>query len=104
MLASELRKYLRNKQRKVFQVKWRMQMETKYTPTIDEMMKIGASFTYHSPKPDQIPRYQELRDKGFELAKMILETVPPSRERSTAITKLEETIMWANKGMACNEN
>ncbi len=74
-----------------------------YPVTDQRRQEIENSFTYHSPKPDQIPRYQELRDAGLQMALMIELLVPPGRARSTAITKLEEVIMWANKGIACGE-
>ena len=74
-----------------------------YTPSDDKLKQIETSFTYHSPKGDQPNRYVILRDTAKELALLILNNVPPSREQSLAITKLEEAIMWANKGIACNE-
>jgi hypothetical protein len=61
------------------------------------------SFTYHAPKANQPERYVLLRDKAKELAILILENTPASREQSVAFTKLEEAIMWANKAIACNE-
>lgn len=64
---------------------------------------IENSFTYHPPIGTQQERYVMLRNAAKELALLILSSVPPSREQSLAITKLEETIMWANKGIACNE-
>jgi hypothetical protein len=60
-------------------------------------------FTYHAPEPSQITRYQEIRDRAFDLAKLIAEDCPPSREKSLAITHLEETVMWANASIARNE-
>lgn len=69
--------------------------------------KIGSqienSFTYHSPKEDQPERYVKLRDMAKDLAFTIVKNTPPSREQSLAITKLEESIMWANKAIACGE-
>jgi hypothetical protein len=65
--------------------------------------KIEKSFTYHAPKADQIPRYGEIRDKAKELAYLIDGLVEDSREKSLAFTKLDETVMWANAGIARNE-
>ena len=65
--------------------------------------QIENSFTYHAPKGTQQERYVMLRDNAKQLAFDILTAVPSSREQSLAITKLEEAIMWANKGIACNE-
>ena len=61
------------------------------------------AFSYHAPFGDQIERYQRLRKCGHDLAKEVTGSVPPSREALTALTKIEEAIMWANKGIACNE-
>lgn len=65
--------------------------------------RIINSFTYHAPRADQPERYQELRARALELAQRIAQICPDSRERSIAVTKLEEAIMWASKAIACNE-
>jgi hypothetical protein len=64
---------------------------------------IESKFTYHAPKGDQVERYQKIRDAAKELAYTVLELTPPSREQSLFITKLEESIMWANAAIARNE-
>lgn len=74
-----------------------------YKITDEEMKSLGRNFTYHSPKGDQPDRYVRLRDEAKDLAITILQNVPYSRERSLAITKLEEAIFWANAGIARNE-
>lgn len=68
-----------------------------------ETQTIMNNFMYHAPKGDQAKRYEELRNKAKELAIMINTLVPDSREKSTSITKLEESVMWANAGIARNE-
>ena len=74
-----------------------------YQANEDKIKQIETSFTYHSPKESQQERYVILRDNAKKLAYEILTFVPPGREQALAITKLEETIMWANKGIACGE-
>ena len=64
--------------------------------------KIESAFTYHAPKPGQPEMYTEIREKAKELAYLIDEISPDSREKSLAMTKLEECVMWANAGMARN--
>lgn len=64
---------------------------------------IENSFTYHAPIGNQPDRYNVLREQAKSLAYAIIELTPLSREQSLAITKLEESIMWANKAIACNE-
>jgi hypothetical protein len=50
----------------------------------------------------QIEDSQNVRELGVKLALLIDEVIPDSREKSLAITKLEESIMWANKGISLN--
>lgn len=65
--------------------------------------QIENIFTYHSPKGDQTHRYGYLRDNAKELARLINDMCPDSREKSLAITNLQQTIMWANASIALNE-
>lgn len=64
--------------------------------------QIENNFSYHSPKPGQPEIYQEIREKAKELAYLIDEKAPNSREKSLAMTKLEEAVMWANAAIARN--
>ncbi len=65
--------------------------------------EIEKRYTYQPPKEGQPARYTALRDKAKELALMINEMCPESREKSTAMTKLDEVVMWANAAIARNE-
>lgn len=65
--------------------------------------EIAHNFTYHAPKPGQQERYVSLRDKAKELALLIVELTPASREQSVAITELETAVFWANAAIARNE-
>jgi len=64
--------------------------------------ELENNFTYHSPKEGQPELYQRLREQAKHLAYTIKYNTPKSRERSLAITKLEEAIFWANAGIARN--
>ena len=64
---------------------------------IDELRQ---RFTYHSPKPGQPEVYQSLRAQALELAQSIDVAVPDSREKSTALSRFEEAIFYANAGIA----
>ena len=64
--------------------------------------KIENAFTYHAPKPGQPEDYKALRDKAKELAYEFDRLCPESREKSLAVTKLEECVMWANASIARN--
>lgn len=65
--------------------------------------RLTVNFRYHSPKPDQIPRYQAIRDKAREFAELILHLTPTSREQSIALTHLDELVYNANAAIARNE-
>lgn len=64
---------------------------------------IARNFSYFPPKLDQPERYQRIRNKAKELALLINETCPQSRELSIAMTDLENCVMWANASIARNE-
>lgn len=49
---------------------------------------------------DALAKRNALETAAQGLAVAIYNMVPDSRERSLAFTKLEEAIMWANKGLS----
>jgi hypothetical protein len=58
-------------------------------------------FTYHSPTPDQLPKYQAIREAGKNLAKAIVDNTPSSADQTAAIRKVREAVMTANASIAC---
>lgn len=62
--------------------------------------QIENYFRYHAPKPGQPEMYQEIRDKAKELAYLIDKLAPNSREKSLAMTNLEQSVFWANAAIA----
>lgn len=64
--------------------------------------EIENRFTYHPPTPGQPEKYEALRAKAKELAYLIWESCPESRERALALTSLENSNMWANAAIARN--
>ncbi len=68
--------------------------------TIEEIENI---FTYHKPCGTQQQRYERLRCDAKSMAKSINELCPESREKSLALTNLQQSIMWANASIAINE-
>lgn len=57
-------------------------------------------FTYHPPKLGQPQLYEAIRQTVHDVAIYLNAVVPDSREKSLAITALEEAVMWANAGVA----
>lgn len=74
-------------------------------PTLNllQIQWLEKIFSYHPPTVEQISRYQDIRSKALECAKLIFATCPDSRERSLALTNLEQSVMWANAAIARNE-
>ncbi len=66
--------------------------------SFDEIIK---RFTYHRVSDAAaIISMRNIRSMALDLAETIQDDVPEGRERSLAITKLEEVAMWANAGIA----
>jgi hypothetical protein len=65
--------------------------------------QIENNFRYHAPKEGKLEKYQAIREKAKELAYLIDELCPNSREKSMAFTNLEQSVMWANASIARNE-
>lgn len=68
----------------------------------DKMMveRIENDFKYHAPKENRIECYKHLRSQAKALALDIVALCPDGRERSFALAKVEEAVMWANAGIA----
>lgn len=65
--------------------------------------QIQNTFTYHRPFGDQPQRYEQIRANAKVLAMSIQESCPESREKSLALTRLQQAVMWANASIALNE-
>lgn len=60
-------------------------------------------FVYQKPTEEQVERIERVRLTCAQLHEVLLEAVVSSRERSLAITKLEEVSMWAHKAIVFEE-
>jgi predicted DNA-binding protein (UPF0251 family) len=69
----------------------------------DKKQMIENNFTYHTPKEGQPERYEAIRAKAKELALLIVDITPLSREQAVALTELETAVFWANASIARNE-
>jgi len=58
-------------------------------------------FAYHPPRNAvTVCKHEEIRSEMLRAALVVEETCPEGREKSLAITKLEEAMMWANAAIA----
>ena len=65
-------------------------------------MDIEHVFKYHSPTPEQVIKYQAIRDKAKELAQVIIENTPVCADQSAALRHLRECVFTANSSIALN--
>ena len=65
---------------------------------------LDETFRYHAPTHSQIIRYAGLRDAARFLAGLVLSECPDSAERTLAVRKVQEAVMWANASIAINES
>lgn len=70
---------------------------------MSENRDLDNRFTYHAPTPAQAQTYDYLRKCARNMAGIIDERCPDSREKSLAMTHLEEAVMWANASIARNQ-
>lgn len=76
---------------------------SKYLVGENDDRDLVRRFTYHRPVEGQPERYEVLRAAAYALAVSYSSNCPKSRELALALTKLEESVMWANAAIARNE-
>lgn len=64
--------------------------------------ELDKRFIYHPPKPGQPEIYAAIRAEAKQLATLINQHCPESRELKMAIAHVEEAVMWANAGIGRN--
>ena len=68
------------------------------------VQQLEHNLTNHAPINDGIvTRFETIRVAAKALGASILENCPDSRERSLALTNLEQTTMWAVAAVARNQ-
>lgn len=77
-----------------------MDRPPRYQPDDRMIERLERDFVFHPVKGDQGERYQQIRDGCKHLAWLIVETTPPSREQSLALTALEQVSFNANAAIA----
>lgn len=61
------------------------------------------TYAYHKPSTEGLRKITRLRQAFSDLTEDILHHAPESRERSVALTNLEQAAMWAIKAVVCND-
>lgn len=68
-----------------------------------EDAELERRFKYHAPDAEKGMRHELLRERCRGLAGLIDALCVDGREKSLAITALEEALMWANASVARHE-
>lgn len=68
------------------------------------METLERSLTNIKPSEDAIERIEQLREAAKSLGHQIIDLCPDGREKSLALTHLEETVMWGVKSIVLESN
>lgn len=66
-------------------------------------MPIDKPYAYHRPSADGLAKITELRELFSFVEETLKKLCPASRHLSVALTKNEETAMWAIKAVVFND-
>ena len=61
---------------------------------------IDHRFDYHRPTGDKVAAHEGVRGACKTLAHQFDRDLPPGREKSLALTQLEQAMFWANAAIA----
>ena len=67
---------------------------------MNQAMLDEAFAGYRKPTETTIPKFKAIEEKTRELANLIQDLCPESREKSVAHTELQSVRMWANAAIA----
>jgi len=58
-------------------------------------------FSYHSPTPEQLVAYNDIRTAAKIYAETVNKHIPDCAEKTAAIRKIRESVMASNLAVAC---
>lgn len=72
--------------------------------SVEKTNDIENRFAYHRPTEEKVAQHELTRNQVKTIAHYWSGNLPEGREKSLAITKLEEAMFWANAAIARNNN
>jgi hypothetical protein len=76
------------------------QIKKLYKEYYMDINDLNNRFTFHSANPVSAALYEEIRGKAREYALWLNSVLPEGRDKSLAITHLEEVVFWSNASVA----
>ncbi len=61
---------------------------------------LGHLFMYHAPTPEQLPKYERMREAAKAFAQVLVDLTPAGADQAAAIRLLRECVMTANASIA----
>jgi len=71
--------------------------------SVSKNLDLERKFSYHPPKLGQPEKYEIIRSMAKDLAYRINELCPDCEEKYESLKRLQESVFWANAGIARNE-
>jgi hypothetical protein len=70
----------------------------------EEHADLENRLQHHPPQSEAVAElHTAVRQGCLNLGHWLLDTLPAGRHRSLALTSLQETMMWANAAVACDQ-
>jgi len=63
-------------------------------------MDLENVFSYHAPRPEQLPKYDALRSAAKVFAQAIVDNTLACADQTAALRKVREAVMTANAAVA----
>mgnify|MGYP000729930715 CR=1 FL=1 len=68
-----------------------------------DSLRFRESITNHKPSSGATDEIESISEHATSLGYRIINSCPPSRERSLALTKIEEAVMWGVKAIVLHD-
>ena len=64
--------------------------------------RLAWDFDHHAPDAEKVKLHEDVRVRCHDLARALNACIPDCREKSLAVTNIEQAMFWANAALARN--
>ena len=72
--------------------------------TPQQQDELDHAYGYHAPSAEQVKQYQAINEAAKNFEKVVLETCPPSADRTFACRQIRDARMTANRSIALHRD